>query len=166
MSHQAIPVKMLANPVHFLSLGLGSGLSPVMPGTMGTAVAALLWWLASLSWPDSGPNLLYYFGFLILATILGVYLCGRTAKALGVHDHGGIVWDEFVGFWVAMIALPANWIWLLSGFVLFRLFDILKPWPIRQIDKTVGGGWGIMLDDLLAGVYTLVILQLVLWWVS
>ena len=96
---------------------------------------------------------------LALAFAAGVYLCGYTSKALGVHDHGAIVWDEFVGFWVTMIALPAAWQWIIAGFVLFRLFDIVKPWPVKLADRKMKGGFGIMFDDLLAAVYALAVLH-------
>jgi phosphatidylglycerophosphatase A len=137
-----------------LSLGLGSGLSPVAPGTCGTLLAIppyLL--LAQLSLP-------YYLLAVLLAFAAGIYLCGYTSTALGVHDHSGIVWDEFVGFWITMIAVPPTWQWILAGFVLFRLFDIVKPWPVKVADANMKGGFGIMFDDVLAGLYALVGLQL------
>jgi phosphatidylglycerophosphatase A len=90
-------------------------------------------------------------------------LCGRTSRDLGVHDHGGIVWDEFVGYWITMIAVPVDWVWALAGFILFRLFDILKPWPIGPVDKRVHGGLGIMLDDVLAGVMAAAVLHGLIW---
>ena len=140
---------MLANPAHLLSLGLGSGLSPVAPGTCGTLVAIPIYLVVA------GMTLHWYLLFVSLAFCLGVWICGYTSKALGTHDHGGIVWDEFVGFWVTMIAIPPAWQWILAGFVLFRIFDILKPWPVGLADKRLGGGLGIMTDDLLAGLYAL-----------
>jgi phosphatidylglycerophosphatase A len=88
-------------------------------------------------------------------------LCGKTASDIGVHDHGGIVWDEFIGFWLTMFLAPPGLIWLVLGFALFRLFDIIKPWPIRWFDKHVHGGFGIMIDDVLAGLMALVCLQLI-----
>ena len=145
---------LLRNPLHLLSLGFGSGLSPVAPGTCGTLLAIppyLL--LAQLSLP-------YYLLAVLLAFAAGVYLCGYTSTALGVHDHSGIVWDEFVGFWITMIAVPPTWQWILAGFVLFRLFDIVKPWPVKVADANMKGGFGIMFDDVLAGLYALVGLQL------
>ncbi len=145
------------NPVHFLAFGFGSGLAPKAPGTCGTLVAVPLYLLMTLL-PLSG-----YLLVLALATGAGIYLCGRTARDLGVHDHPGIVWDEFVGFWITMLMVPAQWYWILLGFVLFRLFDIWKPWPIRVIDQRVEGGLGIMLDDVLAGIYALLVLQLLVY---
>jgi phosphatidylglycerophosphatase A len=96
---------------------------------------------------------------LILAGF-GVWLCDRVARELGVHDHPGIVWDEWVGFLITMWLAPAGWGWLLLGFVLFRFFDIVKPWPINLLDRSVQGGWGIMLDDIVAGVYAFALIQL------
>lgn len=156
MSSQKFPspsfAQLLRNPVHLLAFGFGSGLSPKAPGTAGTVVAALLFpLLAQL--PLAG-----YLAVVVLASLVGCYLCGRTAKDLGVHDHPGIVWDEFAGFWLAMIAIPSSWPWIVAGFVLFRIFDIWKPWPISWCDRKVAGGTGIMVDDLLAGFYTWLIL--------
>ena len=143
------PLKLgdLRHPVHFLALGLGSGLSPKAPGTMGTIAAVpfvLLW--QQLPW----------WGFalvVLLACGVGVWICDVAARNLGVHDHPGIVWDEFAGYWLTMLFAPAGWQWLLLGFVLFRFFDILKPWPIGWADRRVSGGLGIMLDDILAGLW-------------
>ncbi len=160
LSHKSdsliIPVSMLKNPVHFLSLGFGSGLSPFAPGTFGTLVAIPLYLLIqplSLTW---------YLLITVVATILGFYLCGETAKALGEHDHGGIVWDEIVGYFITMIAVPLDWKWIVAGFILFRFFDILKPWPIKWVDAKVSGGIGIMLDDVLAGIFALIGLHLMI----
>lgn len=149
-----IPVSLLKNPVHLLSVGFGSGLAPKAPGTFGT-IAALPFWYVLQFLPPA-----YYVVVLILAFILGVYLCGATADALGVHDHGGIVWDEFVGLWIALFMVPMHFGWILLGFALFRLFDIWKPWLIRVLDAKVHGGFGIMIDDVLAGVYAYLTLQL------
>jgi len=147
------PASVWRNPVHFLAFGLGSGAVPKAPGTFGTLAAIPIWLLfADLSLP-------YYLGLLVASFVLGIWLCGRTSSDMGVHDHGGIVWDEFVGLWITFIALPAGWGWILLGFLLFRLFDILKPWPIGWADRRVSGGLGIMLDDVLAGVMALACLQ-------
>lgn len=147
------PASVWRNPVHFLAFGLGSGAVPKAPGTFGTLAAIPIWLLfADLSLP-------YYLGLLVASFVLGIWLCGRTSSDMGVHDHGGIVWDEFVGLWITFIALPAGWGWILLGFLLFRLFDILKPWPIGWADRRVSGGLGIMLDDVLAGAMALACLQ-------
>jgi phosphatidylglycerophosphatase A len=102
----------------------------------------------------------YYLALTALLFLLGVWLCERTSRDLGVHDHAGIVWDEWVGLLVTLWLLPPGWLWLLLGFLLFRLFDILKPWPIGWLDRRVGGGLGIMLDDLVAGLCGFLLLQL------
>ncbi len=139
-----------------LALGFGSGLAPKAPGTFGTLVAVPL--VALLLWAGNG----YLLAFVIAGAVLGVYVCDRTAKDAGVHDHGAIVWDEIVGYGITLLWVPLHWQTLLLGFVLFRLFDIVKPWPISWLDKKVQGGLGIMLDDILAGVLALLALQLLL----
>ncbi|WP_295874782.1 phosphatidylglycerophosphatase A [uncultured Zhongshania sp.] len=149
-----IPVRLLKNPVHLLSVGFGSGLATKAPGTFGTLAALPFWYVLQFLSPAN------YIIVLILAFAAGVYFCGETAKALGVHDHGGIVWDEFVGLWIALFLVPVNIFWIALGFALFRLFDIWKPWPIRVLDAKVHGGFGIMIDDVLAGVYAFLVLQL------
>lgn len=147
------PASVWRNPIHFLAFGLGSGAVPKAPGTFGTLAAIPIWLLfADLS-------LEYYLLLLILSFALGCWLCGKTSDDLGVHDHGGIVWDEFVGLWITYLALPEGWGWVLTGFLLFRVFDILKPWPISWADKRVSGGLGIMLDDVLAGIMALACVQ-------
>ncbi|MFT6465019.1 MAG: phosphatidylglycerophosphatase A [Halopseudomonas sp.] len=143
---------MWRNPIHFLAFGFGSGAIPKAPGTWGT-LAAVPFVLIWQQLPLAG-----YVLVLVVATLLGIWLCDRTAKDMGVHDHGGIVWDEFVGLWLTMLLAPPGWLWLLAGFALFRLFDIWKPWPIGWVDRRVGGGFGIMLDDLLAGLMALLVL--------
>ena len=151
----AIPPRLLKDPTVFAATGFGAGLSPYAPGTVGTLVSLLLFvFLSDTTWP---LLLLCLAGFAI-----GIYLCGRTTDKLGVHDHGGIVWDEFIGLWVTLLWVPVSPLSLLLAFVLFRLFDILKPWPIGYLDKRVHGGLGIMLDDVLAGVFANVVLRLVL----
>ena len=145
---------MFRSPLHFLAFGFGSGLSPRAPGTAGTVVALLLYlWMAD--WP-----LLFYSVFLLLAAVVGVFLCGESSRQLGVHDHPGIVWDEFVGFWLTMWAVPAQWTWIVLGFVVFRVLDIVKPWPIGFLDKNFEGGIGIMLDDIVAGLMACATLHL------
>lgn len=147
---------MLRNPLHLLSLGFGAGLSPYAPGTAGTIVSVPLYLLLSQL------ALIPYVTVIIAGFALGVYLCHYTSQALGVHDHSGIVWDEFIGYWITMIAVPAvTWQWVLAGFVLFRFFDIVKPWPVKLADKRLKGGFGIMFDDVLAGLYALACMQLI-----
>ena len=154
MDHRINPKfsQLLKNPVYFLAFGFGSGLAPKGPGTAGTLVALVLW-------PLLAPLPLYtYIGVVVAVSLIGFYLCGKTARDMGVHDHPGIVWDEMAGYWLTMTALPASWSWALAGFVLFRLFDIWKPWPISWLDRQVHGGVGIMVDDLLAGLFAWAIL--------
>lgn len=147
--------QLLANPNHLFAFGFGSGLAKKAPGTFGTLAAIPFFLLLqNLSWP-------LYLSWLVVTFALGVLWCDRSSKAMGVHDHGGIVWDEFVGFWITMFMAPAGWLWIVIGFVLFRFFDILKPWPINWLDKKVHGGFGIMIDDVLAGIYALLVLQLI-----
>ncbi|MDP2713922.1 phosphatidylglycerophosphatase A [Rheinheimera sp.] len=140
----------------FLALGFGSGLAPKAPGTFGTLAAVPL--VALLLWLGNS----YLLAFVLLGSVLGVYLCGQTARDIGEHDHGAIVWDEIIGFGITMLWLPLHWQTLVLGFVLFRLFDIVKPWPISWLDKKLHGGLGIMLDDILAGVAALLLLHLLL----
>lgn len=140
-----ISAVLLRDPGHLLALGFGSGLAPRAPGTFGTLAAIPVYLLCAPL-----PPALYLL-MVAAAFALGVYLCGRTARALGVHDHPGIVWDEVVGYLLTMAFAPPGWPWIVLGFVCFRLFDIWKPWPIRAFDRSVHGGLGIMLDDVLAG---------------
>lgn len=149
--------QVFTQPDHFFAFGFGSGLAPKAPGTFGTLAAIPIFLLLQdLTWP-------VYVSWLIVTFILGVYWCERSSKALGVHDHGGIVWDEMVGYWLTMFLAPKGWLWLLIGFVLFRFFDILKPWPINWLDRKVTGGFGIMIDDVLAALYAWLLLQMLAW---
>ena len=145
------------HPRHLLAGGFGAGAIPFAPGTFGTVVGVLFYL------PMSRLPLPLYLVMVAGVVALGVYLCGATARDLGVHDHPGIVWDEIAGYLVTMIAAPRGWVWPVAGFVLFRIFDILKPWPVRVADRRVGGGVGIMLDDILAGIYAASCLQLAAW---
>lgn len=151
---QALDRLSLKNPVHFLALGFGSGLAAKAPGTFGT-LAAIPLYLLMVELP-----LGWYLGLTLLSVLAGIYICDKAAKDMGVHDHGAIVWDEVAGLLISMIAAPAGWIWLLVGFGLFRFFDIIKPWPIRWLDAKVEGGFGIMIDDVLAGVFAFIVLQM------
>ena len=158
MSHdlvqaQRLSPKLLRDPVHFLALGFGSGLSPRAPGTMGTLVAVpMIMFIGSFGWVALAIA-------AVSMSVIGVYICDASAKKLGVHDHPGIVWDEFTGFAIAMLGAPTlGWLWLVMGFALFRFFDIVKPWPIREADHSLRGGLGIMLDDMIAGLFAGVIL--------
>ncbi len=137
-----------------LAFGLGSGAAPKAPGTFGTLAAIPLYLLISQLTPW------HYLVVVLIMLGFGVWLCDKVAQELGVHDHPGIVWDEWVGFFITMWLAPTGWIWLLLGFGLFRFFDIFKPWPINLLDRNVPGGWGIMLDDLVAGLYAFALIQL------
>jgi phosphatidylglycerophosphatase A len=142
----------LASPSGFLAFGFGSGLSPFAPGTMGTLVAIpFIFALKALGEPG-------FWIALFLLFLFGVFICEQVSRKLGVHDHGGIVWDEMLGYWLSAAFIPLQWHWLLAAFLLFRFFDIVKPWPIRQIDSKVGGGFGIMIDDVVAALFTMAIL--------
>ena len=145
------------SPVQFLAFGFGSGLSPKAPGTAGTLVAVPLYLLIA-HW-----NLPLYTAFIVATALVGIWICGEASRQLGVHDHGGIVWDEFVGFWITMWALPSGWPWVLAGFLAFRAFDVAKPWPIGLLDRKVHGGLGIMLDDIVAGLMACGSLHLARW---
>ncbi|GAA6137601.1 phosphatidylglycerophosphatase A [Arenicella sp. 4NH20-0111] len=140
----------LSNPAHFLALGFGTGLLTPAPGTWGTLSAVPLF-LLIINFTDTSS--VYYIGILIITFLMGIYLCGKAADDVGVHDHGAIVWDEIVGFLITMTFFEPSLINIILGFCLFRFFDIVKPWPIKVLDKRVHGGFGIMIDDVLAGVF-------------
>ncbi len=144
---QLTPKQILQNPVLFLAFGFGSGLVKKAPGTCGTVAAIPVYWLLAQTsdW--------FYSAITIFATLIGIRICEQAANLLGEHDFNGIVWDEIAGYLITMWVVPLSFLNLLLGFVLFRFFDILKPFPIRWIDKHVHGGLGIMLDDVLAGFF-------------
>ena len=151
----------LKNPWHLLATGFGSGLSPFIPGTMGT-LAAVPFFLLLAQLPFTA-----YVIVVLISCVIGIQICQVTSADMKVHDHGSIVWDEFAGFWITMSIVPAlnipltEWKWLITGFILFRFFDMVKPWPIGWLDKRVHGGLGIMVDDIVAGVMAGVALFLV-----
>ena len=147
----------MRNPVHLLAVGFGSGLSAKAPGTFGTVVGVALYL------PLSGLSPSAYIATCAVLFIAGVWICGQAAEALNSHDHPSIVYDEIVGYLVTMIALPAQWPWVLAGFTLFRIFDIIKPWPISVLDRRIKGGFGIMIDDLAAAVLALCLLHHAHW---
>lgn len=149
---------VLTDPVHFLAFGFGAGLAPVAPGTWGTLVAVPIWLgLAVLDMP-------LRVAAVVVVCLAGFWLCGESARRLGEHDHPGIVWDEIAGYLLTMLAAPAGWIWIVAGFCLFRLFDIWKPWPIRELDRGLSGGIGIMMDDLVAGVFAAAVMLVARYW--
>jgi phosphatidylglycerophosphatase A len=144
---------MWRQPAHIIALGAGAGLAPAAPGTVGTLLAFPLYWLlAALSTSTMALALLG------AAFLLGVWACGTTGRALGVADHGAMVWDEIVAFAVVLVFTPPGWQWQLGAFLLFRFFDIVKPPPIRYFDRRLKNGFGVMFDDLLAAGYTLLVL--------
>jgi len=155
MKGNSVPASVWHNPVHFLAFGCGAGAARYAPGTWGTLAAIPLYYLLQ------EMPLFWYLGIILCLFLLGVWLCGRTARDIGVHDHAGIVWDEIVGYLLTMTAVPTGFLWVVAGFAAFRLFDIWKPWPVRWCDRRVSGGLGIMLDDVLAAVYAWGALQLV-----
>jgi len=163
MNHTSKPDKRLlfSSPAHFLALGFGSGLVPKAPGTAGT-VAAIPVYLLMAIYLKPAVYLLATVGLIVL----GFWICDQTNKALGSHDHGAIVWDEITGFLLTMFMAPVAWWSILAGFVLFRLFDIVKPFPISWFDRHLKGGFGVMVDDVLAGIYAWFCLQAGLFFLS
>lgn len=149
---------LLRDPAGWIATGFGSGLAPRAPGTVGT-LAALLPWLALRELPLWG-----YLVAVLAAFALGVWAAQQVIERLRIEDPGLVVWDEFVGLWIALIAVPDGWAWVVIGFVLFRLFDIAKPWPVSWADTRLKGGFGAMFDDALAGLYALAALQALAWW--
>ena len=150
---------LFAHPAHLIAFGFGSGLAPKAPGTVGTLLGLPLYWLIVAAAPDL-PNQII---LLIAAFLLGVWACGRTGRALGVADHGGMVWDEIVAFALVLLFTPSGWLWMALAFALFRLFDILKPWPIRLADTHFKSGFGVMFDDLLAALCAIATLKGLQW---
>jgi len=148
---------VLTDPVHILAFGFGAGLSPVAPGTVGSLLGVGLAWLTR----DLGLAL--QGGIAVAVILAGIWICGESARRIGVHDHGGIVWDEIAGMYVTLLVAPPTITAWLLGFALFRVFDIAKPWPIRDLDHRLRGGIGIMLDDLAAALYALILLALYRW---
>ncbi|WP_105896595.1 phosphatidylglycerophosphatase A family protein [Haemophilus influenzae] len=150
----------LLNPIHLLAVGFGSGLIYPAPGTWGSLAGTIL-----------GVILLSLLGvktfliFTALCFLLGCYLCQKTTADMSVHDHGSIVWDEFVGVFIVLTAIPSlSWQWILAAFALFRFFDILKPFPIRYFDKKLESGFGIMVDDVLAAIYAVIVVFAIQYW--
>lgn len=144
---------LLSHPAHLVAFGFGVGLAPVAPGTWGTLLALPIYWLVS---PRLEP--VEFLLMLVVLFALGVWACEMTGRAIGVSDHGGMVWDETVAFLLVLFFIPAALPWQAAAFLLFRLFDILKPPPIRYYDQALKGGFGVMLDDLIAASYTLLVL--------
>jgi len=144
---------VVSRPAYFIAFGFGAGLAPAAPGTVGTLVALLLYWAIL---PHVGP--LEFLLMLVVLFILGVWACDVTGRAIGAHDHGGMVWDEIVAFLLVLFFVPPTLPWQAAAFLVFRLFDILKPPPIRHLERLFQRGFGVMLDDVLAAFYTLIVL--------
>lgn len=153
----------LSNPIHLAAVGFGSGLAPKAPGTFGTLAAVPLFYLLSML------NIEVYITVLVVTSFVGFWFCDVTSEAMGVHDHKAIVWDEFVGYWITMLPVlmlypeinngaEIPFVWVAVGFALFRFFDVLKPFPISWLDKKVEGGFGIMIDDIVAGIFAAICL--------
>ena len=153
-----IPAKtVFTDPVHLLAFGFGTGLSPKAPGTVGTLVAFPIAWLTL----DLG--LVSQIAVAVLLILSGIWICGESARRIGVHDHGGIVWDEVAGMYVTLLLAPPTITGWALAFLAFRLFDIVKPWPIRDLDHRMKGGLGIMLDDIAAALYAMILLAFYGW---
>lgn len=144
-------------PMQFFASGFGSGCAPVAPGTFGTVASIPVWILLSFLSP------IPYVVAVIAIFMFGWYVSEKASQELGVHDHSGIVIDEFVGFFITMFLVPLSWVNIVLGFILFRIFDVIKPWPIKTIDRKVKGGFGIMIDDVFAGIMALICLHVILW---
>ncbi len=156
-SQASLTKKVLTDPVNVIAFGFGTGLSPFAPGTVGSLLGVLLAWL---TWDLGQPVML---GTAVAICIFGIYICGESARRIGVHDHGGIVWDEICGMYVTLLVAPKTLAAWTLAFVLFRVMDIVKPWPIRDLDHRLRGGLGIMLDDLVAALYAIVLLVSYRW---
>lgn len=151
------PRTVLSDPVHLLAFGFGLGLSPRAPGTVGTLLAFPLAWFmqpVAISWQ---------IGLAVIMFLAGIWICGNSSRRIGLHDPGGIVWDEVCAMYITLLAAPFNVTAWILAFLLFRIFDIVKPWPIRDLDHRMSGGLGIMLDDLVAALYAVILLALYRW---
>lgn len=156
-SNKKLASTVIRDPVHILAFGFGTGLAPFAPGTFGSIPGVLLFWVTL-------PFGLYVqFGVAAAIILAGIWICGESARRIGVHDHGGIVWDEIAGMYLTLFFAPVSVLGWVLAFVFFRLMDIVKPWPIRDMDHRLEGGLGIMLDDLAAALYAAVLLGLYRW---
>lgn len=157
MNQVNIGKRVWQSPAYFTAFGFGSGLMPFAPGTWGTLAAFPLYLLLiNFQWH-------HYIIVVFLAFLLGVWVCDYVSQELGVHDYKGIVWDEVIGYLITMWLAPQGVFWMLLGFILFRIFDIWKPFPIRSIDEKIQGGLGIMLDDVAAAIPAWLVMQIVAW---
>ncbi|WP_374604300.1 phosphatidylglycerophosphatase A [Arenimonas sp.] len=150
--------RLMKHPLGWIASGFGSGFSPKAPGTVGSVVALLPWWFFMKDLP-----LPAYLAVVAAGFALGWWAAHWVIHETKIEDPGLVVWDEYVGVWITLLAAPAGWPWMLAGLVLFRIFDITKPWPVSWADRKLHGGFGAMLDDALAGLYALAVLQLLVW---
>lgn len=157
MTNSEISRKVWTNPFYFVACGFGAGLLPWMPGTFGTLVAIPLYLLIQyIPWQ-------LYLAILIIGFVVGVWICGIVERGVKIHDYSGVVWDEIVGYLGTMFLAPHGWLWVILGFILFRLFDIWKPWPISWANDHLQGGFGIMIDDVGAAFWAWIVLQIIVW---
>ncbi|BGI51202.1 MAG: phosphatidylglycerophosphatase A [Arsenophonus endosymbiont of Ceratovacuna japonica] len=147
----------LLNPWYLLATGFGSGLLPIIPGTIGSLVAIPFWLFMHWLLP------VWFCWFIILFSfIFSIAICDINLNNIYIHDHSSIVWDEFLGIWIILMIIPlVNWQWIFIAFILFRFFDILKPWPINWFDKQINGWLGIMLDDIIASIFSIIIITII-----
>ena len=150
-----IPDAVFQKPLYFIAFGFGTGVIPVAPGTFGTLFAMFLYALLP------PLSFIYHLAITLLLIVASIYICGKVSREIKLHDHTGMCLDEFPGFFVSMLFAPSGWMGMLFAFLLFRFFDIVKPWPINWVDKHVHGGFGMVLDDVLAGVFVSIIFLLV-----
>jgi phosphatidylglycerophosphatase A len=152
---QPVPNAVWHSPLYFIAFGFGSGAFPVAPGTAGTVVAAIFY--LGLRYLPLGEYLL----FTLIFSIVSIWLLDQLSREIQVHDHPGMCLDEFAGYFVTMINAPWGFSWMLLGFILFRLFDIWKPWPISWLDKHIHGGFGMVIDDIAAGALAMIVMQII-----
>lgn len=157
MNQEPLVNRVWQDPIYFIAFGFGSGLMPVAPGTWGTLAALPLYLLMR------DTHWTVYLFLALIAFAVGVWVSDKVSKDLGMHDYKGIVWDEVVGYLLTMFLAPKGFTWMILGFILFRIFDIWKPQPIRYIDQKVHGGLGIMLDDVVAALPAWLIMQILAW---
>jgi phosphatidylglycerophosphatase A len=150
------PAFAFSHPAHFIAFGFGVGLVPWAPGTAGTLLAFPIWWLLGPGYPPAA-----LFALIALLFVIGIWACELTGKRLGIPDHGALVWDEVVAFLLVLAIVPNEWPWQAAAFAVFRFFDIVKPPPIRWLERRYHGGFGVMFDDLIAAGFTLVVLAAV-----